>query len=212
MKRRIVLFGAGGHAKVVLDALEASGKAPERIYDDNRSLWGTSCQGCKVVGGIRELYTLDREQYSVVIAIARNDVRSRLAGELAAKGIALVGVRHPSAVISKHADVAETAHVMAGVVVNPNAQVDDHAVLNTGSIIEHDCRIGRFAHIGPGARLAGAVKVMEGAFVCTGASIIPFCEIGAWATVGAGAAVTINVPSGVTVAGVPARALPKERT
>lgn len=117
------------------------------------------------------------------------------------------GARHPSAVVSRHAELAATTQVMAGAVVNPGVVVEQHAVLNTRCIVEHDSRIARFTHVGPGATLAGAVNLAEGAFVGAGACILPFVTVGAWATVGAGAVVIDDVPEGKTVVGVPARVI-----
>jgi sugar O-acyltransferase (sialic acid O-acetyltransferase NeuD family) len=204
MKRTLAVYGAGGHAQVVIDALHAAGAPPESVFDDDPANAGRSCLG-HTVSLPRLEPAHGQGAYTVVVAIARNDVRRRLARDLEARGLALAGVRHPSAIVSRHAQVAETAQLMAGAVIQAGARVGHHAVVNTGAIVDHDSVVGDFAHVGPGAVLAGAVELGEGAFVGTGASVIPFVKLGAWCTVGAGAAVIRDVPDGATVAGVPAR-------
>lgn len=194
----------------MIDALEATGTPPEALYDDNPELWGTTCLGYPIVGGRQELLQGPRDA-RVVIAIARNEVRQQVAKALAGNGLWLIGFRHPAAVISRHAAVSETAQVLAAVVINAAAQIGSSVIVNTGAIVEHDCRIGPFAHIGPGAVLAGAVEVLQGAVVGAGAALRPFAKVGAWATVGAGAVVIQEVPDGTIVAGVPARALRGKR-
>ena len=211
MSQPIAVFGAGGHGKVVVDALVACDAPPMGVFDDEVRLHGTSVLGHTVVGGREELLARCTDEWSVVIAIARNEVRHRLARALAAAAVRLRGVRHPSAIVSRYAEVAETAQLMAGAIVGAGAQIGEHAIVNTGAIVEHDCRAAPFSHIGPGARLAGAVHVGEGVLVGTGASAIPFCHIGSWATVGAGAVVVCDVSEGVTVVGVPAREAVEER-
>jgi len=207
MKQGTLVFGAGGHARAAIDALEACGVPLGGLFDDNPELRGTSCLGHEVAGGREELLARLGEGCVVVIAIARNEVRRQLARELEARGVRLAGFRHPAAVVSRHAVVAETAQVLAGAIVNAGARLGEHAVVNTGAIVEHDCRIGAFAHVGPGATLAGAVEAGEGALIGAGATVLPLCRIGAWATVGAGAVVIHAVPDGTTVVGVPAREL-----
>ena len=94
---------------------------------------------------------------------------------------------------------------MANVVVNANARVGAHCILNTACTIDHDGDLADGVQIGPGVHAAGDVAFGERSLVGVGASLIPGVRIGREAVVGAGAVVTKNVPDGVTVAGVPAR-------
>ena len=94
---------------------------------------------------------------------------------------------------------------MANAVINPNAKIGKHCIVNTSSVIEHDCIVRDFAHISPGASLAGNVTIEEGAHIGIGASIIQGIKIGQWAIVGAGAVVIKDVPDFATVVGNPTR-------
>ncbi len=204
---RTVVFGAGGMAPEVIDALELAGRAPAAIYDDNEKLWGGEFMGYPVPGGRAALFAQPSAELAVVLAIARSDVKRAVAQDLEAHGIRLAGLRHPTAFVSPRATVAESALVMAGAIINPGARIGEHVVVNSNAVVSHECVIGPFAHIGPGASLCGKVHVGEGALIGTGASVMPFGKIGAWATVGLGSAVVSDVPDGCTALGVPARVI-----
>ena len=92
-------------------------------------------------------------------------------------------------------------------VVQPDAVIGDHVIVNTGATIDHDCTIGDYAHLAPGVHLSGSVHVGEGAFLGIGSVVIPGVKIGRWSTLGAGAVAIRDLADGVTAVGVPARVL-----
>ena len=97
--------------------------------------------------------------------------------------------------------------MLQGAIVNAGTAVGQQAILNTGSTIDHDCRIGNYAHVSPGANIAGGVVVGEGAHLGIGTCAIPCCSVGAWSVVGAGAAIVKDIPEKCVAVGVPARAI-----
>jgi acetyltransferase EpsM len=203
--KAVILFGGGGHCASVIDALEASGNSAHSILDDDQGRKGEKIAGVPIQGSLAEASGTDLEKFPIIVSIARNRVRQQVVRRLTALSVALTGVRHPSAVVSRRARIDPTAQIMAGAIVNSGAVIGAHAVLNSGCIVEHDAVIGEFVHIGPGASLAGAVVVEEGVFVAIGASLGPSVRIGAWSTLGAGAVALRDVPAGVLALGVPAR-------
>lgn len=210
MSDTLIIYGAGGHATPVADALLASGLTPAFVVDDDPAKKGRRILGIVVRGPLQELSAEALLSYLVLVAIAANDQRKRLALELVGRGARLAGVVHPSAIVSRHASVDPTAQILAGVIVNAGAVIHAHAVLNTGCIIEHDTIVGEYAHIGPGAVLAGAVVVEEGVFVATGARVCPFARLGGWSTLGAGAVALHDIPPRCIAVGVPAQPIRKE--
>ena len=192
-----------------MDALAADGRRPVFIVDDDPAKKGRQLARVTIRGGLEGISMEELQRYAVVVAIAENDIRKRIAQMLLQRGASLCGVRHPSALISPLATVDPLTQVLAGVIVNAGAVVQAHAVLNTGCIVEHDSFVGACAHIGPGAVLAGAVLVEEGAFVATGAKVCPFVRLGSWSTLGAGAVALKDLPPGAVAVGVPARTLPR---
>lgn len=206
---RVMVFGAGGHAKVVSDIIRSCGHEVAGFVDIDESMIGQQVEP----GGARVLYTedefletLDEEHdfEAVAIAIGDNTRRLRCFFELTGS-VGLPAFIHPSAVISPYAEIGEGTVVMANAVVNSDATVGRVAVLNSACVVEHDCVVGDGALVSPNATLAGGVSIGERALIGSGASLIPGVTVGADTTVGAGAAVVSDVAEGATVVGVPAR-------
>ncbi len=203
---RIAIIGAGGHGKVVLDAvLSAGDHVVAGIVDDNAELMGARLFDFPIVGSVKDLN--DVEGY--IVAIGDNRIRKEKYEYYSRAGYEPVTVIHPTAIISPRASVGRGVAILANVVVNPDAVVGDNTVLYTSCTIDHECNIFQHSYISPGCNICGRVNIKTGAMIGAGAVVLPGLSIGEWATVGAGAVVTANVPDNVTVVGVPARNLQK---
>jgi sugar O-acyltransferase (sialic acid O-acetyltransferase NeuD family) len=203
----VVIIGAGGHGKVVLDILAAEGKyRPAGFVDNNPSLMDSYVCGLPVLGPINALPRLRRQRIRHAI-VAIGDNRQRLAqrGVVEAEGYNLVNAVHPTAYVSPRASLGRGVVVAPGARVIVDARVGDLAVVNTCAVVEHECDVGEGAHVCPGAVLAGRVRLGRGAFVGVGAQVIQCRTVGDFAVVGAGAAVIHDVPNHATAVGVPAR-------
>jgi sugar O-acyltransferase (sialic acid O-acetyltransferase NeuD family) len=207
--QRILVFGGGGHGKVVADAAMAAGMLLGGFLEDDPGKDGTRVMDAPVISWAR--FLADRAAWSdaaVALGIGDNAGRERVWEKLIAAGCAVATVVHPRSVISPSAVLGQGTVVFAGAVVNPEARVGAGAILNTGCVVEHDVVLGDFVHLSPNVALGGGVRIGPRTHVGLGAVVLPLVEIGADVRVGAGAAVICPVPSGVTVVGVPARALP----
>jgi len=204
--RRLVIVGAGGHAKVVVDILLAqdgwdivgltdADPSPRKIY------------GLPVLGRDEDVLPNLRRQgvEAAFVALGDNVLRLRIAARLRALGFDLPNAISPRAFVSPNATLGVGIAVMPQAAINAAATIGDFAIINTAASIDHDCVVGEGAHIGPGAVLAGWVRVGARVFVGVGAAAVPGVEIGADAVIGAGAAVIRRVPAGATSIGVPAR-------
>jgi len=200
-----VVIGGGGHAKVVIAAIESTGDRVVGVLDDNASLWGGTLLGHTVMGPVSQ--ALIPAGARAVLAIGANRGRALLADRLQLPWGTVV---HASAVVHPSVVLGEGTVVFAGAVIQPETRIGAHAIINTAASVDHDGVIGAFVHIAPGAHLAGLVTAGDGALLGVGVAVIPQITIGAWSTVGAGSAVVRNVEAGITVAGCPARPVSKE--
>lgn len=204
MSAGVVIIGGGGHAKVVIESLRASGKMAAAIVDADPT--PREVLGVPVVGDDLALPGL-REQglIELFVAIGDNRLREKLGRKAQGLGFTLVNAIHPSAIVSPTAKVGQGVAIMAGVAINADSHVGDLTIINTGAVVDHDCRLGAACHLGPASALAGGVAVGERAFLGVGARAIPGVSIGADTTVGAGGVVVRDLPDGVLAVGVPAK-------
>lgn len=206
--RKLMIFGASGHAKVVIDVVEKQGHVrPHILADDNPELHGQLFYGYRVIGGRQELQSRYAEGgMQCLVAIGSNHNRAELALWLQAHGFILAAPAvHPSVQIARGVGIAAGSVLMAGCVINSDTTIGSNVIVNTGATVDHDCVIGDAAHIAPGATLCGNVRVGMETLVGAGAVIHPNITIGRNVVVGAGATVLRDVPDGKTVVGTPAR-------
>lgn len=205
---KILIVGAGGHGRVVLDILTCAHEHEVLGFvDSDLALTGRRIDGLPVLGALNELPRL-REALGVqgaIVAVGDNGVRRAQAGRVARFNMPLVNAVHPSANLALNVTLGSNVVIAAGALVCAHCHVGDSAILNTGCIVDHESMIGPAAHVCPGARLAGRVHVEAGAFIGIGATVIQGLKIGYGAIVGAGAVVIHDVGSMTTVVGVPAK-------
>jgi UDP-perosamine 4-acetyltransferase len=205
MSSRIVVVGGGGHAKVVIEILQATGWQVVGYTD--REATG-SFAGVAWLGDDEDLPVVRSAGIEhAIVALGDNALRCRLAVRAVELGFTLGNAVHPAAQISPSAVLGRGIAVMAQAAVNAAAVIGDGAVINTGATVDHDNRIGRAAHIAPGCHLAGYVTVGDRALVGIGSTVgcgRPIA-IGDDAVIGAGSVVLADVPAHATVVGNPAR-------
>lgn len=205
---RVVILGAGGHGRVVLDILLAQQRyTVAGFLDNNRDLLGRRIDGIPVIGTIEAAAEVCERHNaaSVIVAIGDNGARRGIARQLEQAGLRLLSAIHPTAAVARNATIGRNVVIAAGVVVCAHCQVGDSVILNTGCIVDHQTMIGEGSHICPGVRIAGRVVVEPGTFVGIGATIVPRVTVGCEAVVGAGSVVLEDVPPMATVVGVPAK-------
>lgn len=187
------LYGASGHAKVIIDILEASGVRVDGLIDDNLAI--SQLHGYPV----KHIFA---GEFPFIISIGNNNVRKQVAERLQTifgKGI------HPSAVLSPTAEIGDGTVVMQGSIIQADAKIGKHCIINTGSSIDHECLIGDYVHISPHATLCGNVHIGEGSWIGAGTTIIPNLNIGKWSMIGAGSVITEDIPDHVLAFGNPCR-------
>ena len=205
----VVIIGAGGHGRVVLDILRAAGKHEiVGFVDADPQLAGTNIGDVPVLGQVNLLSKLRAQKIkAAIVAIGDNAVRRGYAKKAAEQGFELINAIHPSSVISATVEIGRNVVVAAGAIIGTDAHIGDSVIVNTAVVVDHECRIASAVHICPKAALGGRVEVGEDSFLGLGCNVIQCLRIGRSVTVGAGAVVIRDVPDGVTVVGVPARVI-----
>jgi sugar O-acyltransferase (sialic acid O-acetyltransferase NeuD family) len=206
MADRLVVFGCGGHAKVVIEAVLA--RTPNReivILDDDPATHGGSVLDIRVAGG-RELLSGFRGS-PVVLAVGSNNARSKVMQWLGEQGHELETVIHPAAFVGSTANIAEGVFVSAGAIAIAEARIGRGAIINTAASVDHDCVVGDCAHIAPGVHLCGDVTIGARTLVGTGSVVRPGTSVCDDVILGAGAVVVRDITEPGTFVGNPARRL-----
>jgi sugar O-acyltransferase (sialic acid O-acetyltransferase NeuD family) len=202
----LIVFGAGGHGKVIAEILAAQGRVVDGFVDDGAERRGTTILGKPVLGDSAWLAEAAKAGgVMVALAIGGNAARAAIAARLHARGLELVTAVHPSAVVSPSATLGAGTVVMAHASINAEARIGVGAIVNTGAVIEHDVVLGDWSHVSPLGALAGGARLGHLSHLGTGAVVLPGVCVGDRTVVGAGAVVVRDIPSDVVVRGVPAR-------
>lgn len=209
-RERVVIIGAGGHAREVAEILrhrerECGGPAVVGFVVDDPENHAAEVGRLPVLGDWSWFDGADADGAAVVCAVGLPQLRKRLAERAAARGLPFANAVSPLAYVSGDAKLGEGVMIFPHCFASADSSLGDHAVLNVGATVGHDSRVGRYCTLGPGARLAGNVSIGEGCYLGINSSVIERVTIGEWATVGGGACVTRNLCGNVTAVGLPAR-------
>lgn len=208
MHKKVVIIGAGGHAKVIADIVIKSQDTLLGFLDDNLEKGKkVICDYC-VLGKISKCIALQEQDKYIefIIAIGNNSIRKDISNKYKLNYYTAI---HPSAQIGLETTMEEGTAIMANACINSSAKIGKHCIINTGAIIEHDNIIEDYVHISPQVALGGTIKVGENTHVGIGATVKNNLEICKNCTIGAGAVVVKNIEGEGTYVGVPAK---KKRT
>lgn len=188
---RILLAGAGGHARSCIDVLELAGWDIVGLIGLPQEA-GTKVLGYPVVGTEADLPRLLRDAPSALVVIGQiksPDLRIAMFERLGMAGFRRPAVISPLAHVSAHARVGEGSIVMHGAVVNAGAVVGDNCIINSRALVEHDARVADHCHISTASILNGGVRVGRGSFIGSGAVVRQEVRIGEYCVIGMGSAV-----------------------
>lgn len=183
------LYGASGHAKVIIDILESCNVPVKGLYDDDTSLERL----------LDYPVFHDKEiQGPLVVSIGDNRIRKRIAELLSVEyGKAI----HSSALVSKRSFIDEGTVIMQGAIIQSCVKIGKHCIINTGVSVDHDCVVDDFVHLSPQVTLCGNVSIGEGSWIGAGTTIIPGVKVGKWSIIAAGSVVTKDIPDQVLAGG-----------
>lgn len=210
--KKVVLLGAGGHARVIIDILkrqqdiEVIGTTDKTITADKSLI--------PIIGTddvLEEIFREGKANYAIIAvgSTGDNTLRQKLYEKIKDIGYKALNAIHFKSIIAESVTMGEGNVFMAGSIINPDVKIGNNNIINTGSIIEHDVKMGDHIHISPGAVLAGGVRVGDLSHIGLGARVIEGVTIGKNCLIGAGAVVLDDIPDNSVVVGIPGRIIRK---
>jgi UDP-N-acetylbacillosamine N-acetyltransferase len=208
MQRKIVIWGAGGHAMCVADIIRLMGEYElvGFLDDVNPERTGTSFFGGRILGGREQLdHLLKQGVDSIVVGIGNNVARLTLGEVVRSKGYELATLVHPRSVIAAGVPVGPGSVIRGGAVIEAGGAIGENVIVGACASMGHESVLEDGARLNPGANVSGKVTVGRTTVIGTGAVIKDRIHVGANTLIGAGAAVVRDIPDGVVAFGNPAR-------
>lgn len=209
--KNILIIGASGHAKVIIDIVEQQGKYQIIGLIDSYKIKGDYLYNYPILGtedAIPEILKTETI-FGCIIAIGDNYTRQLMHKKITQllTNIKFVTAIHPNAVIGKNVAIGEGSVIMAGTVINSDTVIEKQCILNTKCAIDHDVHIGDFSSVAPGATLGGNVIVDTCSAIGLGANLIENVRVGRNTVVGAGSLVVKSIGDNQIAYGVPAKTI-----
>lgn len=201
----LAILGASGHGRVVAEIAKLSGWEKIVFFDDSISVLDKEFDDLEIMGGTKELISKLNDIDSCIVAIGDNKVRSEKVKLLLTENANIVTLVHPTAKVSSYTHIEKGTVIMAGAIINPYVKIGLSSIINSGSIVEHDCICHDFVHISPGVNISGGVVIGENTWIGIGSSLKQNIKIGENVIIGAGSVVVENIPSQSTAFGSPAK-------
>ncbi|MFT5674681.1 MAG: UDP-N-acetylbacillosamine N-acetyltransferase [Paraglaciecola sp.] len=209
MSKRLLIIGAGGHGKVAADCAESMEIFEQIAFLDGEFPQLRQVAKWPVIGDGKDLALDSGFDTAFFVAIGDNRTRQKLLSALFAKSCEVATLIHPSAVISKYAQIAEGSLVCANAVINVDTKIGRGCIINTSATVDHDCQVEDYVHLAPGTRLAGTIKIGTGSFTGIGSVIISGKLVGKFCTLGAGSTLLNDLSDFSVAVGTPAKVIKK---
>jgi len=196
MPADVIVLGAGGHARVVIDSLRCAGFSVVGVCAPELEPGQAGPLGAPALGNDNFLTGVDRDTHLLangIGSIGKPELRQRIFETKTAQGWRFVTLVHPTAIVGADCNFGEGAQIMAGAVLQTGVRIGRNTIVNTAASIDHDCMLDDHVHIAPGAILSGAVTVGARSHLGTGAIVIQGVSIGNDVVIGAGAVITAAV-------------------
>lgn len=210
MVERVLIIGAGGHAKVIADILQQNMEYEIIGLVDPQETNGF--WDIPVVGNDGDLSRLRNAMCvnHAFVALGNGKLREKVTQKVMAAGYKLINAISKDAIISPHAKIGNGTAIMPGAVINADAVIGDGCIVNTNASVDHECRIGDYSHIAPGCALSGKTVIGRQCMLGTGCRVIDKINIGDNAVIGAGTVLIDSVAENCTVVGVPGKVVKED--
>ena len=199
---KIILIGAGGHAKACIDVIAQEGqfKIAGLVKRDKSTV--VEDIGYPVIGVDNDIEMLHKKYTYALVTVGQiksPKIRIKIYKMLKTLKYQFPINISPSAYISKHTEIGEGTIIMHSAIVNAGARIGSNCIINNKALIEHDVKIGNHCHIATGAIVNGEVKIGEGTFIGSGVITKQCINIGNNCVIGAGAVLKNDIASNQTI-------------
>ncbi|MDQ0194113.1 acetyltransferase [Paenibacillus wynnii] len=204
---KIIVFGAGGHAKAVIDVIEKAGLYEIIGILDSYKAPGSMIYGYEVLGDEQVVFNLGSQIYGGIIAIGDNWRRSQLVDHMTSlhPEFNFISAVHPSATLAKGTVIGQGCVIMAGAIIGSDTNIGDHCILYSQASVDHDSTLGNFVTFAPHTATGGNVHIGDYSVISIGANIIHSTVIGEHTVIGAGSTVLTDISGYCVAYGTPAR-------
>tara|TARA_R110002050_G_scaffold296426_1_gene456399 strand:- start:46737 stop:48509 length:1773 start_codon:yes stop_codon:yes gene_type:complete len=212
-KPNIVIIGASGHAKVIIDIIERLNKYNIIGLIDSFKPIGSSIFNYKILGSEKEITNLGNiyNFNEGIIAIGDNWTRKTIHNKIKriAPHFGFINAIHPNSIIGKNVKIGTGTVIMAGVIVNSDARIGHFCIINTKASLGHDSILNEYSSLAPNATIGGNVEIGICSAISLGSNIIQDITIGKHSIIGAGSLVVRDIDDFSMAYGVPAKFIKK---
>lgn len=191
--KKILIFGIGGHAKVLVDIIEKQEKYIIAGFINQNYEKNQIEMGYEVLGDVPSLNEIiaDYEIYGGIIGIGDNSIRASVKEKIhrLIPNFKFVNCIHPNSSLGKDVTLGEGNVLMSGTIINSSSSINNHCILNTNSSIDHDCIMSNYSSIAPNVTVGGNVHIGEYSAIGIGSNILHNVNIGKNCIIGGGSLV-----------------------
>ncbi len=202
-EKPVIVLGAGGHAKVIIDILSQRKIKILGVATLNNSK--IENHEFKNFTDEEVIANFDSEEINLVNGLGslpNDNKRYELSKKYLDSGFKFISITHTSSIISKNTKILDGAQIMAGAIIGPGTNIGEGTIVNSQSSIDHDCEIKNYSHICPGVVCSGNVRVGSFVHISTGVSIINNINIGDNSIIYPGVTLVKDVPKNSIVKSV----------
>lgn len=199
--KKIILIGAGGHAKSTIEIINKLNKFIIIGLIDKKKIG--SFYDFRILGDDKYLEKINKKKdlYFLVTVgqIKDNTVRSDIFSNLKKKKFKIATIIAKDAIVSNKSQINEGTVIFNNVVINGSSSIGSNTIINTSAIIEHDVKIGNNTHISTGVIINGDVTVGSNTFIGSGTIIKNGVRIGDNCFIGLGSIIKKDIKSGKVI-------------
>ncbi|PCJ20684.1 MAG: transferase [Candidatus Cloacimonadota bacterium] len=205
----IIIFGASGHAKVIIDIIQKENKYKIIGLLDPAFKVNDKIAGYPILGEDKDISELYKKHslMGAIVAIGDNFIRSKVVAKIKKKSpnLTFISAIHPNSSIGIEVFIGEGTVIMSGVSINSSTSIGHFCILNTNSSLDHDSTLENFTSIAPGVKTGSNCYIEEYSSINIGATLINGIHIGKQSIIGASSLILKSVNSFSVVYGVPAK-------